>query len=145
MEPDDYPLRVGDTFASNTDLQTYMTKVIDDTGELFTKLRSDKLYPSHFKNASLSESEIDNVIKKLEYLRITYKCKYGAPTQKSKQNVVQKKRNTSTFNHDCPSYIKLHKIQKDGEFLLEVYETDFNHKNHPANSKVNFMRLMVHT
>ncbi|KAH0557477.1 hypothetical protein KQX54_006696 [Cotesia glomerata] len=94
MEPDDYPLRVGDTFASNTDLQTYMTKVIDDTGELFTKLRSDKLYPSHFKNASLSESEIDNVIKKLEYLRITYKCKYGASTQKSKQNVVQKKRNT---------------------------------------------------
>lgn len=77
METDDYPLRVGDTFASNTDLQTYMTKVIDDTCELFTRLRSDKLYPSHFKNASLSKSEIDNVIKKLEYLRITYKCKYG--------------------------------------------------------------------
>ncbi|XP_074093912.1 uncharacterized protein LOC141524140 isoform X2 [Cotesia typhae] len=40
-----------------------------------------------------------------------------------------------TFNHECPSYIQLHMVQKNGEYVLEIFNTNFNHLNHPANSK----------
>lgn len=45
----------------------------------------------------------------------------------------------STFNHECPSYIQLHIVQKNGEYVLEIFNTNFNHLNHPANSKVSFL------
>lgn len=85
MNPDQHPLKVGDTFKSYADLIHYMTRVTDITGELYTSLRSNKLYPSYFKKTNLCDLEISDIINKLRYRRIDYKCKYGPGTKTSDQ------------------------------------------------------------
>ncbi|KAH0558566.1 hypothetical protein KQX54_000182 [Cotesia glomerata] len=112
-----------------------MEKITDDTGELYTRGRSNKFYESDFKKTNLSASEIDEVISRLGYLRFNYKCKYGPSTKTSDNEEKKQQRNTSTFNHGCPSFIRFYRVRKDGEYVLKVFEANSNHLNHPANSK----------
>lgn len=47
---------------------------------MFTTYRSDKLYLSDVKNKDINISEKQALVAKLQYLRITLKCKLGSST-----------------------------------------------------------------
>ncbi|XP_074110745.1 uncharacterized protein LOC141534970 isoform X1 [Cotesia typhae] len=121
------------TFDSWEDVLAKVTIYQDENCQLLTTLRGEQLYPSDLKRDHLNSKQIEEVINKLKYRYNILKCKLGAPSSKPKK---EKTRKTSTFNHDCPFFIRFEKIRDErNDYKLIITNINTIHENHPLQFK----------